>query len=87
MNKVYVIRYEDYYGDCCATIEYASGTSYVFSTLEKAKAKLNQIKQEELASHEGEDTKDIITNEDGKSFRIDYYDGYTDYIIDEMEVE
>ena len=41
--KVYVIRYEDLWGD-----KYSSGVSYVFDTLEKAEIMLEEIKKDEI---------------------------------------
>ena len=90
MNKVYVISFETLSDNV-----YDSGVAYVFDTLEKAKIMLEQIKQDCIYSCDftAEDfnvdslydlVHDLVT-EDG--FIIDFYDDYTKYIIEEMEVQ
>ena len=85
--KVYVIRYESLYSDN----EYTSGTMYAFNSLEKARERLEEIKQEKIEYYtdaRGEDASSLIHNfitEEG--FTVDFFDEYDNYYIDEMEVE
>ena len=87
MNKVYVIRYESLYSDN----SYSSGVSYAFNTLEKARKRLEEIKQDTIQYYEDagrEDAKSLIHNfitEEG--FIVDFLDEYDKYYIEEMEVE
>lgn len=86
MNKVYIIRFEDYYnGDR----EYYSGVSYVFDTLEKAKIMLNVIEADEinhLIENGYEDASSMI-KEYENGFMVDWADDYSKFEILEMEVK
>lgn len=86
MNKVYIIRFEDYYsGDG----EYSSGVSYIFDTLEKAKQMLNVIEADEinhLIENGYEDVSSMI-KEYENGFMIDWADDYSKFEIVEMEVK
>ena len=89
MNKVYVIRYEESYSDG----SYASGVSYCYKELEEAEKMLNSIKLDECDSYVNngwdedevkERTHNLITK---NGFVIDFYDGYTKWVIEEMDVK
>ena len=84
--KVYVISYYQLYSDN----SYASGTSYVFDTYEKAANMLEQIKIDE-ANDFGVDPEDVdlYKNDEGKTtgFLLECGCEYVKYVITEMEVK
>lgn len=83
-DKIYIIRYED----LSSSGEYSSGISYVFSSLEKAKIMLGQIKQDIICESERDDITSLIHDliyENG--FIVDYIDNYEKYIIEERNID
>lgn len=87
MEKVYVIIYEDMYGDG-ATSPYSSGVSYVFDSLDKAKNMLQKIKEDYLREYteDNDYKKENILIEHETSIMFDLIDEYTKFQIVEMEV-
>lgn len=86
MNKVYIITFEDCYsGDG----EYCSGVSYVFDTLEKAKAMLNVIEADEINHliENGYEDASSMVKEYENGFMIDWADDYSKFEIVESEVK
>lgn len=82
MNKVYIIRYEEYDDGN----GYFSGISYVFKDLEKAKDMLKTIKEDELSNIDL-NKDDIEVYEDMWKVLIEYgCHYYVEYVIEEREV-